>query len=104
MENETKEVKLEAQASESAGQEQKKLSYEELNNACMQLYQQNQQLLKQVKQLHLGVMLKRMDYLFEVLDKASLFDDEFVKSCVNELKEALAAKPTEEKSDTVEEK
>ena len=49
-------------------EEQKKLTYEQLNDACNQLWQQNKQLVKRNKELEQFVMNKRLDYLFKVLE------------------------------------
>lgn len=78
----------------------KKLTYEELNNTCAQLYQQNQQLLRQVQQLNNTVMFKRLDYLFLVLQNENVFNDKsFVDSCTNEIKEALSVEPAAHKEE-----
>ena len=70
--------------------EPKKLSYEQLNEACMQLYQQNQNLTRQVQQLNQVSMYKRLDYLFKVVEFASKpFDTDFVMNCIEEIQEAL---------------
>jgi hypothetical protein len=74
----------------------KKLSYEELNNTCVQLYQQNQHLLKQMSQMNMTNMFKRLDYLFMVLKYESVIKDaEFVNACVEEIKTAIAGEPEE---------
>lgn len=76
-----------------------KLSYEQLNDACSQLYQQNQQLIKQVHQLNMANAFKRLDYLFMVLKyESSIKDAEFVGSCIEEIKAALSV-PEEESAE-----
>ena len=88
------EKKLKVSSKES-GQKQK-LSYDELNNACSQLYQQNQVLSRQVQQLNMTNMFKRLDYLFMVLQHESMFTDrEFVNSCIQEIQEALTIETSE---------
>lgn len=80
----------------------KKLTYEQLNGACMQLYQQNQNLLKQLQQANMTNLFKRLDYLFQVLKYESVIKDpDFVSSCIEEIKEAMTvdAAPTSEKED-----
>lgn len=77
----------------------KKLSYEELNNTCMQLYQQNQHLLKQMGQMNMTNMFKRLDYLFLVLKYESVIKDaEFVNACVEEIKVAISGEPENEET------
>lgn len=81
----------------------KKLTYEQLNQACMELSQQNQQmtqyiqrLRQQIGEMRFDLQTKRMDYLFKVvelysehLDRWQLFDDEFVHNCAKEIQESL---------------
>ena len=86
---------------------QQKLSYEDLNKACMELSQQNQQmesyintLHKQIQQMDMVNHFKRLDYLFKDVEFDSKFNDaEFVGSCVDEIKElmTLEEEPTKEK-------
>jgi len=82
---------------ENVQENNQKLSYEQLNEACSQLYQQNQNLLRQLQQANLTNMFKRLDYLFNVLNYNSLFDADFVYDCVKEIKEALTVDQPEEK-------
>lgn len=80
--------------------EQPKLSYEQLNDACNQLFQQNQALRNQIQQMNQMNMFKRLDYLFKVLEFNRVFNDqEFINSCVAEIKEAMIIpeEPKEEK-------
>ena len=75
--------------------EPKKLTYEQLNNACNQVFQQNQQLLHKIQEINAVNMFKRLDYLFKVVELAATFKDaDFVNSCIDEIKEALT--PSEE--------
>lgn len=69
--------------------EEKKLSYEELNNTAMQLFQQNQELVRRLKQADMTNMFKRLDYLFMVLKYQNSFDSDFVVSCVEEIRGAM---------------
>ena len=89
---EKKNVKMEI----SEDKKQQKLSYEDLNQACAELSQQNQQMQVYIKKLHAQIqqlgeanMMKRLDYLFQVLKYSSMFDADFVGDCVEEIKEAL---------------
>ena len=84
-------------------EETKKISYEDLQKAAGQLYQQNQQLIAKCKQYEeqmqrLNNVEVRLHYLFEVLDKGSYFDNDFIDVCVNEIKEIMTIKeePEEE--------
>lgn len=82
---------------------QQKLTYEQLNNVCSQLYQENQNLIKQLQQANLTSMFKRLDYLFLVLKYEKVFKDpDFINSCVNEIKDAIIIKQEEVEEDTKE--
>ena len=90
---EAKEVKLNTQNKK----EEQKLTYEQLNKICGELYQQNQHLMKQVQELNLVNMFKRLDYLFLVLKNENVIKDtEFVNECVEEIKQALTVKENTE--------
>lgn len=77
-------------------QEKKKLTYEQLNDACNQLYQQNRQLVVRNRELEQFVMNKRLEYLFKVLEFHSMFNNDFVVSCVEEIEEGMTIKSDEE--------
>lgn len=87
----------------------KKLSYEELENVChqlsaqsQQLNAQNQQLRAMVNEANLTNLYKRLDYLFEVINKDNPYlSTDFKKECAAEI-EALMAAP-EAPEDTQEE-
>lgn len=74
----------------------KKLSYEQLNDACNQLWQQNRQLVKQNSELERFAINKRLDFLFKVLEFSSMFKSDFVISCTNEIEEAMTVTSEEE--------
>lgn len=84
--------------------EQQKLTYDQLNQVCQELFQQNQKLNAQVKDLSLYNTFKRIDYLFKVVELSSAFKNpDFVAACTDELVTALTPAPeaqaTEEKKD-----
>lgn len=96
---EQKEKKAEMKAIQG-NRESKKASYEELNNFCMQLEQQNQYLIKELQKANLTNMFKRLDYLFKVVEFARSFDDAaFVYDCIKEIKEAMTINPEEDKEE-----
>lgn len=75
-----------------AESKQQKLTYEQLNDACNQLFQQNQYLVKQLKELDMANSFKRLDYLFKVVELAGTFKDaDFVNKCIDEIKGAMVA-------------
>lgn len=70
-------------------QRPEKMSYEQLENIAHQLSEQNKELVKRLQQADLTSMYRRLDYLFAVLNKASLFPKDFVDNCVQELVTAI---------------
>lgn len=83
-EKKSKEVKMEPKEA------QQKLTYEQLNDACSQLFQQNQQLARQLNDANMVNMFKRLDYLFKAVELSGTINDpEFINSCIDEIKEAL---------------
>ena len=109
----SKEVKMGVVKNGENKEQSQKLSYEQLNQACMELSQQNQQMNQYIQKLHQQVremqsfiQTKRMDYLFEVVRISSqerkdseypCFAKDFVEDCINEIQESLTIpKQTEE--------
>lgn len=81
---------------EDASKNEKKLSYEQLNDVCSQLYQQNQYLQNQLKQSNLTNAFKRLDYLFKVLEfERVIKDSDFIYGCIQEIKDVLTLVPEE---------
>ena len=78
----------------------KKLSYEEIENVChqlsaqaQQLNAQNQQLRAMVNEANLTNLYKRLDYLFEVINRDNPYlSADFKKKCALEI-ETLMATP-----------
>lgn len=86
-EQKSKEVKMESANTQ-------KYSYDELNNICGQLQQQNQNLIRQIRQMDMSNTFKRLDYLFKVLELSNgsgnwEFKKEFVQSCIDEIEETI---------------
>lgn len=91
------EKKLKVAVNNEEKKSEQKLSYEKLNEVCEQLYQQNQNLVRQLQQANRTLMFRRLDYLFEVLKLENVFKDpEFINTCANEIKEALIVKESSE--------
>ena len=76
----------------------KKLSYEGLENVCHQLSAQAQQLNAQNQQLRAALneanltnLYKRLDYLFEVINRDNVYlTISFKKKCASEIEELMA--------------
>lgn len=82
---------------------QQKLSYDELNKVCGELYQQNQYLQKQLQQMNMTNMFKRLDYLFKVVEVAyngnnsyPSFSSEFVGNCISEIENSMTVEQGEQ--------
>lgn len=92
-ENKTKTVEMKPQ-------NEKKYSYEELNNIAGQLSQQNQQLYQQLQRANMANMFKRLDYLFKVVENGAMFSPEFVDKCIKEIEDSMTIEEeTDEKED-----
>jgi hypothetical protein len=58
--------------------QEKKLSYEELENVANNLY-------ARLQQADMSNMFKRLDYLFKVVENVDSFPQEFAKQCIEEI-------------------
>jgi len=81
---------------------EKKLSYEELEKAANGLLEQRNQLMARVQQLSEVAAFKRIDYLFKVVENADKFPSNFVITCTEELVQTMSI-PEKEEKETVEE-
>lgn len=100
-EKETKTVEM--KAVEGNKEEAQKLTYEQLNEACNQLFHQNQQLRGKLNEINTFNAFKRLDYLFKVVEFADTIKDaEFINSCIEEIKEAMVTKDEEPQEDNKE--
>ena len=78
-----------AKTVEMKPQDEKKYSYEELNNIASQLSQQNQQLYQQLQRANMANMFKRLDYLFKVVENGAMFSPEFTDKCIKEIEDSM---------------
>lgn len=104
-----KEISLDANAknvkpTQPTQREERKATYEELNNYCMQLMNQNKQLVAQLQEREMFNMFKRLDYLFLVLKSKDCFSSDFVGDCVAEITSALTIPETADTRDEEEKK
>lgn len=86
--NKAKQVNMNAGTGKSETKQQK-LTYEQLNDACNQLWQQNKQLVARNRELEAFAMNKRLDYLFKVLELSNQFSSDFVGNCSSEIEQAM---------------
>lgn len=69
--------------------EEKKLSYEELENLANNLY-------VSLQNAEMTNVFKRLDYLFKVVENRPAFNARFLKSCVDEIEQVMTIKINEE--------
>ena len=86
--NTAKQINMNAGTGKSENKQQK-LTYEQLNDACNQLWQQNKQLVARNRELETFAMNKRLDYLFKVLELSNQFSSDFVGNCSSEIEQAM---------------
>lgn len=80
-------------------EENKKLSYEELENVAHQLSEQSRQLYAKLQQVELEKVYKRLDYLFKVMEFPTFFNDSFVEACAKEIEEIMTISEEETKNE-----
>lgn len=76
---------------------EEKLTYEQLENAANQLLAQNNELRRTL--MELSNAMRRLDYLFKVLDHVALFDVEFVDACTAEIVQLMTISEKQETTD-----
>lgn len=76
---------------------EKKLSYDELENAANELLMQNQQMYNELQKANMANVFKRLDYLFKVVEFNTSFNTEFVNTCVAEIEEMMTIKEANKK-------
>lgn len=82
--------------------EEKKLTYEQLENVAKQLQNRVIQLESRLNNINMGQM--RLDYLFKVLDRKEVFRPEFIEQCTLDIEEMFKIESEEEsKEDSKEE-
>ena len=86
--NKAKQINMNASTGKSETKQQK-LTYEQLNDACNQLWQQNKQLVARNRELESFAMNKRLDYLFKVLELSNQFSSDVVVNCSSEIEQAM---------------
>ena len=72
-------------------EENKKLTYEQLQNVAANLS-------TQVQQLNMYNAFKRLDYLFKVVDSNGPFDSDFILTCVDEIKKIMTIEENKEET------
>ena len=83
--------------------EEKKLSYEELNNVCHQLSNQSRELYQKLQEANQFNMFKRLDYLFAVVKFYERFSTEFATKCIEEIEQIMTIPDTPDKQEETKE-
>ena len=65
--------------------EKKKLTYEQLNEVANQLAQENMKLKQKCQELYMADTIKRLEFLFKVVESTYPFNAEFRDTCAKEL-------------------
>ncbi len=84
----------------------KELTFDELKLAAEQWYQEKEFYKKKCNELNVALQesniaasLKRVEFLFEVVKNSEKFDKDFVKSCAEEIQQALTPDNSFEKKE-----
>lgn len=77
--------------------EKKKLTYEQLNEIANQLMQENMKLKQKCQELYMADTIKRLEFLFKVVESTYPFNAEFRDTCAKEIIELMT--PVQEKKE-----
>lgn len=69
--------------------EKKKLTYEQLNEFANQLAQENMNLKQKCQELYIADIIKRLEFLFKVVESTYPFSAEFRDTCAKEIIELM---------------
>ena len=83
--------------------EEKKLSYEELNNVCHQLSNQSRELYQKLQEANQFNMFKRLDYLFAVVKFYERLSTEFATKCIEEIEQIMTIPDTPDEQEETKE-
>ena len=81
-----------------AGVEKK--TYEQLEAENMQIKQQAEAMYRQMQQMNMQNIFKRLDYLFEVIKERTAFPKDFVDRSTNEIVSLLTIPEEQKKEET----
>jgi|SRR5690554_3641505 len=87
--NKSKVVEMNTKTSDKEVKQDNKLSYEELVNVANQLQIQNRQMQQQLYQLMEEHSVIRMNFLFEIVKNANMFQKDTVEESIKEIEESL---------------
>ena len=70
--------------------EKKKLTYEQLNEIANQLAQENMKLKQKCQELYMADTIKRLEFLFKVVESTYPFYSDFIDTCAKEIIELMS--------------
>lgn len=79
--------------------EERKPSYEELQELCGELDQRLQVAYDQIRRIDASNAIQRLNYLFKVLENYAHFDPDFVTKCTEEIRDLLTIPEEETKEE-----
>lgn len=77
-----------------------KLTYEQLENVAHQMSEQSKQLYNQLQEARMNNAMKRLDYMFKVLEFKECFHSDFIIKVSEELEEIMYSKTPEPKTES----
>lgn len=80
-------------------EKERKLSYDELQEICLQLNSKLEELYKRYQEANLTNFFNRLEFLFKVLENSLRFDDKFIDKVVGEIQAAIYPKEIEPAKD-----
>lgn len=80
-------------------EEQKKLTYEQLEQLAGNLSKQNEQLYNKVMEQNFQNIITRLGLLFKVIENSDKFNPEFVVMCSEEIEKTITLPKEEEKKE-----
>ena len=89
----------EAAVIDKGTEKERKLSYDELQEICLQLNSKLEELYKRYQEANLTNFFNRLEFLFKVLENSLRFDDEFIDKVVGEIQAAIYPKEIEPAKD-----
>ena len=78
-----------------ANKEKKKLTYEQLNEIANQLMQENMKLKQKCQELYMADTIKRLEFLFKVVEPTNPYKKKVRDTCADEIIELIT--PVQEK-------
>ena len=95
--------KTKAKVVEMKSTVEEKKTYEQLEAENVQIKQQAEAMYRQMQQMNMANIFKRLDYLFNVIKERTAFPQEFVEKCTNEIVSLLTIPEEQKQKETKDE-